>query len=259
MKKIICMIMAIVMVMSLVACGNQTDKPTEPNNTPTVNQPENSDNTTTNPDGANGEEGDNNTDVSLPTEEIEGFTYAEELAIALISQTGSVAPVATTRLDLVDVSAIKEATGIENVAKIKNVAVTESVDATKPFKIVLVVFTDNTAASDNVETMKSAVSTLGDASAAMAVKNYAIAVVMNAADSDIVTAQGVCDKFAAMIADEANIYFPTRHLDEEPPVQSEDTESIDDADTEGEPTANENEETVETTTPTGEEDNTTEG
>lgn len=259
MKKLICMIMAIVMVMSLVACGNQTDKPTEPNNTPTINQPENGENTTTNPDGVNGEEGGPNTDASQPTEEIEGFTYAEELAVALISQTGSVAPVTTTRLDLVDVSVVKEATGIENVAKIKNVAVTESVDATKPFKIVLVVFTDNTAASDNVETMKNTLSTLGDASAAIAVKNYAIAVVMNAADSDMVTAQGVCDKFAAMIADEANIYFPTRHLDEEPPAQTENTESIDDTDTEGESNSNENEETVEPTTPTADEDNTTEG
>ena len=37
MKKILCMIMAVIMILSMVACGNQTDKPTEPQN-PTVNE-----------------------------------------------------------------------------------------------------------------------------------------------------------------------------------------------------------------------------
>ncbi|MBQ8625231.1 MAG: hypothetical protein IJ419_03550 [Agathobacter sp.] len=225
MKKILCMIMAIIMVMSLVACGNKTVDPTEPDNTPVVNPTDNGENTgdatTDTPDN-----GDDSTPVTQPSEEVEGFTYAEELAVALISQTGGVAPVATSRVDLVDVTTVKEATGIEDVAKIKNVAVTESVDPQKVFKIVIVIFTDETAATNNAEAMKNALSTLGDSCVSVATKNYAIAVVMNAADSDTVSAQGICDKFTAMIADEANIYFPTRHLDEETPVETpEDTEA----------------------------------
>lgn len=37
MKKIICMLMAVIMIFGLVACGNQDNKPTEPE-TPTVNE-----------------------------------------------------------------------------------------------------------------------------------------------------------------------------------------------------------------------------
>ena len=258
MKKILCMIMAVIMVMSLVACGNKNVDPTEPDNTPVVNPTDNEESTDNVTDDATNS-GEDSTPVTQPSEEVEGFTYAEELAVALVTQTGSVAPVATSRINLADATSVKDATGIEDIAKIKNIAVTESVDPQKSFKIVIVIFTDAAAATNNAEAMKAALSTLGDSCVAVAAKNYAIAVAMNADDSDTVSAQGICDKFAAMIADEANIYFPTRHLDEEPPVQSEDTESIDGTDTEGEPTANENEEPVETTTPTAEEDNTTEG
>ena len=232
MKKILCMIMAVIMVMSLVACGNKTVDPTEPDNIPVVNPTDNGENTgdattdTPNNETDTPNNGDDSTSVTQPSEEVAGFTYAEELAVALISQTGGVAPVATSRVDLVDVTAVKEATGIEDVSKIKNIAVTESVDPQKVFKIVIAVFTDEAAATNNVEVMKTTLSTLGDSCVAASAKNYTIAVVMNAADSDTVSAQGICDKFTAMIADEANIYFPTRHLDEGAPVETpEDTEA----------------------------------
>lgn len=215
MKKIICMIMSVLMVFSLAACGNNSTPTTEPENNSTVNQPNNDDNTTVTPDNNGGE---NVPEDSQPVDEIEGFTYAEELAVALISQTGATAPAATTRLNLADVSSIKDATGLEDVSKIKNISVTESVDATKVFKIVLVIFNDAAAATGSIETLKANMATLGDTCVSTSVKNYAIAVVMNAGDSDTVTAQGICDKFVSMMEDEANIYFPTRHLNEEPPV-----------------------------------------
>ena len=73
MKKILCMIMAVIMVMSLVACGNKTVDPTEPDNTPIVNPTDNGENTgdatTDTPNN-----GDDSTPVTQPNEEVEGFT-----------------------------------------------------------------------------------------------------------------------------------------------------------------------------------------
>ena len=226
MKKILCMIMAVIMIMSLVACGNKTPEVTDPVDTPTQNI-ENSTDVNTNNENPT----DNSETVGDPIDP-NVFTYAEELTVALISQTGSVAPVATERLNLENASEIISTTGLEDITKIKNVAVATSVDETKVFKLIMVIFNDEQSATNSVETLKNTLSSLADSCAAVSTKNYAIAVVMNAGDSDAVSAQGVCDKFVEMMADEASIYFPTRHLDEEPPV-------IDDTSTEEVPTEEE--------------------
>ena len=209
------MIMAVIMIMSLVACGNKTPEVTDPVDTPTQNVENSADENISNENSS-----DNNETVSDPIDP-NTFTYAEELTVALISQTGSVAPVATERLSLENVTEVQTTTGLADVSKVKNVAVAKSLDETKVFKLVLIIFNDEQSATNSVETLRNTLSSLADSCVAVSTKNYAIAVVMNAGDSDAVSAQGVCDKFVEMITDEANIYFPTRHLDEESPVEND--------------------------------------
>ena len=77
MKKILCLFLALVMVLSLVACGGKKEDP-KPNDTPVV---ENNDNTNTQPDGntpvENPTEGDENEDVSDNVIKTDKFTIPE--------------------------------------------------------------------------------------------------------------------------------------------------------------------------------------
>ena len=199
MKKILAMMLAVVMVLTLVACGGDTKDPTTEPTKPTDTQP------ATNPSV--------DTTDTAPTDSTEMPEYVlketETVLLELFNTCPPTFPVMTWILDIENATMIKNYAGLENLENVLEVSVTEPVTSGIAYSIVLVKLADGTDANAVAEEMKNGVDTAKWDGVEVSelevtvVDSYVLLAMMssdieNAITGEKMTAQAVVDAFQSV-------------------------------------------------------------
>lgn len=216
MKKIIAMLLALVMCVGLVACGEKTPEKTEPDNTQTETPaPEDttpSEDVTTPEDGETGDETpDDGEDATEPEEGEEGGDVMMAETAVLLDQLSTVVPMqfplGVMTIDHTDLEALEAYTGLKANDGIVEMSVMEPLMGSMAYSVVLVKL-DGTADAeamatnikDNVNPRKWICVEADDLNAAV-VGDYVIFAMLDDEYKEDATAQGITDAFVQMIND----------------------------------------------------------
>ena len=198
MKRILALLLAVAMMFSLVACRNDEPEQTEP----TVNVP-------TAP-----EETDDPTAMK--------FQYVHELVIALGDKITPQFGIYMLRHYIGDTEEIKTFAGLEgdDLNYIDSIAIIKPQSEIVPYSVVLVECLKEEDAQTVADLMNKQIvrdrfenATINDEAMTVCGKYVLFAMMQIGVASDY-SAQDICDVFDEMMADEANINFPTREMEE---------------------------------------------
>ena len=186
------------MMFSLVACRNNKPEPTDPPVTEEVETPV-------------------ETDDPLAME----FQYIHELVIALANKVMPQFQIYMLRHYIGDTEEIKKFAGLEgdDLQYIDSIAIIKPVEEFVPYSVVLVEVLDETNVqivadlmNEKIERNRFEHATINDEAMTICGK-YVLFAMMQKGVASYHTSQQICDVFEEMMADEANIDFPTRDIE----------------------------------------------
>ena len=188
MKKIIALLLALVMAVGLVACGEKTPEPTKPADDATTVD------TTPVEDTTPAEGGE---EVVL--------SDVEKHLLALFDLCPTEFPVMTWALDLTDAEAFKSFTGLDTAENIVAAAATEPAMSSQAYSIVLVEVAEGADAEAIAEAMKAGVDTRkwicveADSIDTVVVDNYVLMAMMSTEFAETVTVEKEIEAFVTMM------------------------------------------------------------
>lgn len=200
MKKIIALLLALVMVMSLAACGDKTPEATDPVKDPTTQATENENPTETDPVGGE-------TDVTEPVGSTEEpiLTDTEYRLLALFNASPVEFPVMTWALNIDDAEMIKSFTGLDDITKIVEASVTEPAMSAQAYSVILVKVADGVDAAAVADEMKAGIDPRkwvcveADEIETVIVDNYVLLVMMASDLSETVSAKSLTEAYVEMV------------------------------------------------------------
>lgn len=250
-KKIVALLLAMVMVIGLVACGNKDDKK-DPVTDPTVSEQPSEQPTEDVTDGTEGteegtgEEGTGEEEAPVIPE----LSAVENQLLALSTTMPMEFPVMTWALDLTAEDAaeqVKVYTGLDSIEGVKAVGVTEAMMNAQAFSVVLVELDESADAKAIEEAMKAGINpskwvcVTADDLATAVVDNYVMLAMMSTEYKEVATATAMVELFAQQMADGIHAPVGSDEPVEEVPAEDE-TPAEDEATTEGEDAPAEGEE-----------------
>ena len=205
MKKIIAMLLALVMVVGLVACGNKTPDATKPSTEPAATTAPAEGDATTAPAE------DEATDATVaPVEDfgdIMVLTDTEYRLLTLHDAMGIQFNVMTWALTIDDAEMIKAYTGLDDMTKIVEASVTEPAMSSQAYSVVLVKVADGIDAAAVAEEMKAGVDPRkwvcveADEIETAVIDNYVLLVMMASDLSEEISAKSAVDAYVALAKD----------------------------------------------------------
>lgn len=195
MKKILALLLALVMVVGLVACGEKTDAK-DPTNNPTTstNDP------TTGTDTETPSQPEGGDEVVEPA-----LTVVEYALLDLYNLTPMEFPVMTWALDLTDTEAFKSFTGLDSAEGIVAAAVTEPAMSSQAYSVVLVQVADVAKAQDIAKAMEEGINPAkwvcveADDLKTVVVDNYVMLVMMSSDFKETATSETITSAFVEMM------------------------------------------------------------
>jgi hypothetical protein len=197
-KKALAMLLAIVLVFGMVACGEPNTSPTEtnPEQDPTIQGTE--DVAPTNPDDETAPSVDDSVDEPL-------LTDTEYRLLALFNAHPVEFPVMTWNLSIDDDEMIKSFTGLDDTAKIVEASVTEPAMSSQAYSVVLVQVADGVDAETVANEMKTGVNPRkwicveADEIETVVVDNYVLLVMMASDLSETISATSLVGAYVTLM------------------------------------------------------------
>jgi predicted small lipoprotein YifL len=216
MKKILAVLLALVMVMSLAACGGDktpdtTDPKNDPTTAPTTEAPETTDPSTEGTDGTEGtegtegttpDEGEDTTDPSEGEDEII-VTDTETKLNAIVEKLPIQFPTMTMAVDMTDMDAVAYFTGLTNIEGVAEAAYNEPMMSSQAYSVVLVKLAEGADATAIAEAMKTGINpskwvcVTADKVETATVDGYVLLVMLSDVFADSLTCETVIDEFVA--------------------------------------------------------------
>ena len=195
MKKILALLLALVMVVGLVACGDKTEVK-DPTTEPTTN---NTEATTPSEEDQDPTEGTGE-EIGDPT-----LTVVEYMLLDLYDKTPMEFPVMTWALDLSDLEAFKAFTGLDTADGVVAAAVTEPAMSSQAYSVVVVQLADASKAEDVAKAMEEGINPAkwicveADDLKTVIVDNYVMLVMMSSDFKETATSETITTAFVEMM------------------------------------------------------------